>query len=85
MCTKADPGGYPVLDVVNSDTGAVATGQPVDWPAGTCTLTISVPDLAGKSTFSADYTFTVAGSDETDPMADPNIASQHVTPAQCAM
>jgi hypothetical protein len=85
MCTKADPGGYPVLDVVNTDTGTVATGQPVDWPTGTCTLTITVPDAAGKSMFSADYTFTVAGSDETDPTVDPNIASQHVTPAQCAM
>jgi hypothetical protein len=85
MCTKADPGGYPVLDVVNSDTGDVTTGQPVDWPMGTCTLTITVPDSNGRSTFSADYTFTVAGSDETDPMVDPNIASQHVTPAQCAM
>ena len=85
VCTKADPGGYPVLDVVNSDTGDVTTGQPVDWPMGTCTLTITVPDSNGRSTFSADYTFTVAGSDETDPMVDPNIASQHVTPAQCAM
>jgi hypothetical protein len=85
MCTKADPGGYPVLDVVNSDTGVVTTGVPVDWPAGTCTLTITVPDINGKSTFTADYTFTVAGSDATDPMMDPNIASQHVTPAQCAM
>lgn len=85
MCTKADPGGYPLLDIVNSDTGDVTTGQPVDWPAGDCTLTISVPDINGKSTFSGDYTFTVAGADETDPMVDPNIASQHVTPAQCAM
>ncbi|HEX6836420.1 MAG TPA: Ig-like domain-containing protein, partial [Polyangia bacterium] len=30
MCTKQDPGGYPVLDVVNSDSGNVASGMPVD-------------------------------------------------------
>jgi len=84
-CTKADPGGYPVLDIVNSDTGAVATGQPVDWPMGDCTLTLTVSDINGRSMYSADYSFTVAGSDETDPSVDPNIASQHVTPAQCAM
>ena len=86
MCTKADPGGYPVLDVVNSDTGAVATGKPVDWPMGDCTLTITVPDAAGSGApYSADYTFTVSGGDETDPTVDPNIASQHVTPAECVM
>ncbi len=86
MCTRADPGGYPVLDVVNSDSGGVASGKPVDWPMGDCTLTITVPDLAGRGRpYSADYTFTVAGADQTDPMADPNIASQHVTPAECAM
>ena len=83
MCTKADPGGYPVLDVVNSDTGSVATGKPVDWPMGDCTLTISVPDAGGHGSYSADYTFTVSGADQTDPMVDPNIASQHVTPAEC--
>ena len=85
MCTKQDPGGYPVLDVVNSDSGDVASGMPVDWPMGDCTLTITVPDINGRSTYTADYSFTVAGSDETDPALDPNIASQHVTPAQCAM
>ena len=85
-CTKADPGGYPVLDVVNSDSGIVASGKPVDWPMGDCTLTITVPDAAGSGApYSADYTFTVSGADETDPMVDPNIASQHVTPAECVM
>ena len=85
MCTKSEPGGYPILDIVNTDTGAIATAQPVDWPMGDCTLTITVPDINGKSMFTADYSFTVAGTDVTDPMADPNIASQHVTPAQCQM
>jgi hypothetical protein len=86
VCTKVDPGGYPVLDVVNSTTGAVATGTPVDWPMGDCTLTITVADAAGKGApYSADYTFTVSGADETHPMVDPNIASQHVTPAECVM
>jgi hypothetical protein len=85
MCTKSDPGGYPLLDIVNSDTGAVATGVPVDWPAGACVLTITVPDINGKSMFTTDLSFTVAGTDVTDPMMDPNIASQHVTPAQCQM
>ncbi len=84
-CTKQDPGGYPVLDVVNSDTGAVASGKPVDWPMGDCTLTITVPDINGRSMYTADYSFTVAGSDAMDPMADPNIASQHVTPAECGL
>ncbi|HEX8951071.1 MAG TPA: hypothetical protein VF945_04465, partial [Polyangia bacterium] len=86
MCTKADPGGYPVLDLVNSNTGAVATGAPVDWPMGDCTLTLTVNDRGHKGApFTADYSFTVAGADQTDPASDPNIASQHVTPAQCAM
>jgi len=85
MCTMAEPGGYPVLAIVNSDTGDVTTGVPVDWPAGDCTLHIKVPDINGKSFFEGDYSFTVAGMDETDPMVDPNIASQHVTPAQCQM
>jgi hypothetical protein len=85
MCTMSEPGGYPVLAVVNTDTGVLATAQPVDWPAGDCELTITVPDINGASMFTADYAFTVAGMDETDPMVDPNIASQHVTPAQCQM
>ncbi len=85
MCTKTDPGGYPVLDIVNSDTGMVTTGVPVDWPMGDCTLTIVVTDINGRSMFSGDYSFTVTGMDQTDPMMDPNIASQHVTPAQCMM
>jgi len=84
-CTKADPGGYPVLDIVNSNTGNVASGEPVDWPMGDCTLTLTVSDANGRSMYSADYSFAVSGGDETDPMVDPNIASQHVTPAQCAM
>ncbi|HEX6837000.1 MAG TPA: Ig-like domain-containing protein, partial [Polyangia bacterium] len=86
MCTKADPGGYPVLDLVNTQSGDVQSGTPVDWPMGDCTLTITVDDAGKKgASYSADYTFTVAGDDVTDPMTDPNIASQHVTPAQCAM
>ena len=85
MCTMGEPGGYPVLDIVNSDTGDVTTGVPVDWPAGPCTLTITVPDINNKSMATMDLDFTVAGTDETDPMVDPNIASQHVTPAQCQM
>jgi hypothetical protein len=85
MCTMSEPGGFPVLDIVNTDTGVVATGQPVDWPMGACTLTITVPDINGKSMFTGDFSFTVAGADVTDPMMDPNIASQHVTPAQCQM
>ena len=84
MCTMAEPGAI-VVDIVNSNNGVVATGMPVDWPAGDCTLTLTVPDINGKSMFTADYTFTVAGTDETDPMVDPNIASQHLTPAQCSM
>jgi hypothetical protein len=86
MCTKADPGGYPILDIFNSTTGAVATGMPVDWPMGDCTLTVTVPSIDGSgAAFTADYTFTVMGTDETDPMVDPNIESQHVMPAECAM
>jgi len=85
MCTKADPGGFPVLAIVNSDTGDVTTGVPVDWPMGDCVLTITVPDINGRSMFTEDLSFTVSGTDETDPMVDPNIASQHVTPAQCQM
>ena len=85
-CTRADPGGYPLLDVVNSDTGSVATGKPVDWPLGDCTLTLTVSARGQKGApYTADYSFTVAGVDQTDPKVDPNIASQHVTPAECAM
>ena len=84
-CTKADPGGYPVLDLVNSDTGLVASGKPADWPMGACTLTVTVPARDGKGApYRADYTFTVTGDDQTDPSADPHIASQHVSPAECA-
>ena len=89
MCTKADPGvdagSYPVLDIFNGTTSDVATAMPMDWPAGDCTLTITVPDINGKSMFTEDISFTVSGMDETDPMVDPNIESQHVMPAECAM
>ena len=86
MCTKADPGGFPILDIFNSTTGDVATGMPVDWPMGDCTLTVTVPSIDGAGApFTTDYSFTVAGADETDPMVDPNIESQHVMPAECAM
>lgn len=85
MCTKADPGGYPVLDIFNGTTSDVTTAMPVDWPLGACTITVTVPDINGKSMFTNDYTFTVSGTDETDPMVDPNIESQHVMPAECAM
>jgi len=86
-CSKADPGGYPVLDVFNGTTSDVATAQPDPngWPAGTCTLTLTVADSHGTSTFTEDITFTVSGAPEIDPTVDPNIVSQHVMPAQCAM
>ena len=87
MCPKAatgDPSG-PVLDIANTDTGDIATGVPMDWMPGDYTITVTVQDINGKTKFSSDYSFTVAGTDETDPMVDPNIASQHVTPAQCMM
>lgn len=91
MCTKADPGRTPpgvppILNVVNSDTGDAATAtMSVDWPMGDCTLTISVPDINGRSTFTQDYAFTVGGTDVTDPMTDPNINSQFVLPSQCQL
>jgi len=69
----------------NSDTGDVTTGVPVDWPMGDCVLTITVPDINGRSMFTEDLSFTVSGTDETEPMVDPNIASQHVPPAPCQM
>ncbi len=86
MCMTAasgDPSGI-ILDISNSDTGDIGTGVPADWPMGDCTLTITVNDInnAGAA-FTSDYTFTVAGTDVVDPMMDPNINSQHVTPAQC--
>ena len=84
-CTKADPGGYPLLDIFNGTTADVTTAMPVDWPMGDCTLTITVPDINGRSMFTEDISFTVSGTDETDPMVDPNIESQHVMPAECAM
>jgi hypothetical protein len=88
MCPTAasgDPSGF-VLAITNTDTGDIATGLPVDWPMGDCTITVTVPPLDGKgASYTADYSFTVAGTDETDPSVDPNIQSQHVTPAQCMM
>jgi hypothetical protein len=87
MCTTAasgDPSG-PVLDITNTDTGSVMTGKPVDWPAGDYTIHVKVQDINGLSTFESDYMFTVAGTDQTDPMADPNIQGNHVTPFQCMM
>jgi hypothetical protein len=84
-CTKAEPGNI-LVDVVNSDTGDVATAAPVDWPAGDYTFTITVKDINGKSTFTSDpMSFTVAGTDEADPTVDPNIAAAHLTPSQCSM
>lgn len=104
MCSKTDPGSF-VLDITNTDTGAVASAQPAEWPAGDYTLHVSVKDINGRSTYENDYSFTVgvpcmmdsdcasmmcdtaAGvcKDASDPMLDPNIQSQHVTPAQCTM
>jgi len=52
---------------------------------GPCTLTLTVPDRNGASTYKADYSFNVAGADQTDPKIDANIAPQHVTPAECVM
>ena len=88
MCTKADPGGYPILDIYNGTTSDVTTAQPDPngWPMGDCKLHISVPSIDGMGPPSEmDLEFTVAGTPETDPMVDPNIESQHVMPAECAM
>ncbi len=81
-CTMADPSGY-VLAITNTDTGVVTSAVPMDWPLGDYTITVTVKDINGRSTFSQDYSFTVSGTDETDPTVDPNIAAAHVTPAQC--
>jgi hypothetical protein len=84
-CTKAEPGNF-LLDIVNSDSGDLATAMPADWPAGDYTFTLTVKDINGKTTFTSDpLSFTVDGADETDPDVDPNIAAAHLTPAQCAM
>ena len=88
MCAVASAGdpGANVVDVVNTDTAVTATAMAVDWPAGDYTLKITVKDINMKSTFtSALLKFTVAGTDETDPTKDPNIAAAHVLPAQCTM
>ena len=87
MCSNAaagDPSGF-LLDITNTDTGLIDTAVPADWPAGDYTLTVTVKDINGKSTFSRDYSFTVAGTPETDPTVDPNNVEAHVTPAQCTM
>jgi hypothetical protein len=88
MCPTAasgDPNGF-ILDVTNSDTGDIMTGVPVDWPAGDYTITVTVPPANGMgASFTEDISFTVGGTDVTDPTMDPNIQSQHVTPAQCMM
>ncbi len=60
MCSKSmDPGGV-VLDIINTDTGNITTGVPVDWPAGDYDFKVVVKDSNGRSTFtSSDYKFTV--------------------------
>jgi hypothetical protein len=88
-CPKAatgDPSGF-TLDITNTDTGDINSGVPAEWPAGDYMLHISVKDINGKSPpVEEDLAFTVDPMGETtDPMADPNIQSQHVTPAQCQM
>jgi hypothetical protein len=88
-CPKAatgDPSGF-ILDITNTDTGDINTGVPAEWPAGDYTLHVAVKDINGKSAAAErDISFTVDPMGETtDPMMDPNIQSEHVTPAQCAM
>lgn len=87
MCGKAPGGGFPfILDVVNATSTDLTTATPVDWPAGDYTMTVTVKDINGLSTYtSPSMMFSVAGTDEPDPMTDPNIAAAHVTPAQCMM
>jgi hypothetical protein len=81
---QGDPSG-PIVDVFNADQNTdLGTAAPVDWPAGDYTFTITIKDIAGKSTFTSDpMSFTVAGTDETDPDADPNIEAAHVLPSEC--
>jgi len=78
------PGGYGMTDA--AVTGPiVGIGTSPDGGAGHVTGYVTVPDINGKSMFTEDISFTVSGMDETDPMVDPNIESQHVMPAECAM
>lgn len=87
MCSTADmgePGFAPIVDITNTDTGDITTAVPAEWPVGDYTIHVSVKDINGRSTFESDYSFTVDATDETtDPDMDPNIQSEHVTPAQC--
>ena len=87
MCSTAaagEPGFAPIVDITNTDTGDIATAVPAEWPVGDYTIHVSVKDINGRSTFESDYSFTVDATDETtDPSMDPNIQSEHVTPAQC--
>jgi hypothetical protein len=70
------------LDFVYT-TGAGAARVPADWPAGDYTLSFTVKDAAGKTTYtSPTMMFTVAGADG-DPASDANTFDNHVTPEQC--
>jgi hypothetical protein len=86
-CSKAAAGDSSgiVLDIVNTDTGDIATAAPADWPAGDYTITVTVKDINMKSTYSADYSFTVGGARDMDPTMDPNNYANHLTPAECMM
>ena len=85
MCTEGrDPGGYPVLDIINSDTGDIDDGVPgPSWPRGRLHAAHQRSRTStASSTFEADSRSRSSRTDETtDPMVDPNIESQHVTPA----
>ena len=63
MCTKADPGGYPVLDVVNSDSGSRRHRQAGRLADGRLHADPHRPGAAGNGApYSADYSFTVSGA-----------------------
>jgi len=85
-CQKAATGDSSgiILDVANTDTGDINSAVAADWPEGDYTITVTVKDINGKSTYTADYSFTVMGPDSGDPM-NPNIAPAHLTPAACSM
>jgi hypothetical protein len=69
-----------LLDLAHT-VGAGAMEAPADWPAGDYSLSLTIKDASGASTFSSDtLRFTVAGS--ADPN-DPQGYQSHVTPAQC--
>jgi hypothetical protein len=71
-----------VLDFVYT-SGAGAARMPADWPAGDYTLSFTVKDSGGRSTYSSPpLHFTVAGAD-ADPTTDANAAAAHVTPEEC--